>query len=491
MVAPTPNGMFSAPTGLPPGSRLPPQVQAPGKHPPHPDFNWPVVRNSPFIHGQVAYLPVGKVNYVWLGPPAAPVVVLIHGLNGSVASFGDFAPWLATAGFRVLAYDLLGFGLSTSRARCGGSLNLHTFVAQLAMLLDMLVGPVPVCLVGYSMGGLIAMEFARCYPRRVARMVLAATAGLVSQEEAPSQCLLFRCLRRGICWCSPLLACSIVCLCSPAVRRYMRDSDEFMPDVQNEEAFQAVSVANRERTLQNPSRTVRSYLSAVRNMPLWYQFFWDRLRGFADSKVPVLFLWGDQDGTVPLDQASPTLQRVFRDSGASCIVVPGGGHGFLQEFYAVAVRHAALWFSESNHPDWLAELRHWRLDGPGHAERTQPAAGVPAPFPCVGESPGPMNMPRVLDGPPQQFVMHGSVPLAPQQFGRGGVPMTPMQTVESGASMPLQFSEGVGPRPQPGAAHGDRWPRELASCPVERHQPGDGDRWPREAASCPVARHHG
>merc|ERR1719253_184622 len=58
-------------------------------------------QENPFKAGQVADLPRGRVNYLLEGPPApAPLVVCIHGLQGSLSAFDRVQPLLWQEGLR-------------------------------------------------------------------------------------------------------------------------------------------------------------------------------------------------------------------------------------------------------------------------------------------------------------------------------------------------------------------------------------------------------
>lgn len=81
--------------------------------------------------------------------------------------------------YRTIAPDLRGYGESAR-----GSETVYTqerFAADLVRLLDHL-SVARACIVGLSMGGQIAMEFARAFPDRTAAIVLAAT---FPQAETP------------------------------------------------------------------------------------------------------------------------------------------------------------------------------------------------------------------------------------------------------------------------------------------------------------------
>jgi pimeloyl-ACP methyl ester carboxylesterase len=95
--------------------------------------------------------------------------------------------------FRTIAPDLHGYGESER-----GSEALYTqetYACDLIRLLDHL-GVDRACVIGLSMGGQIAMEFARAFPERTAALVLAATfaqdetaAGKVERNRAADRML--------------------------------------------------------------------------------------------------------------------------------------------------------------------------------------------------------------------------------------------------------------------------------------------------------------
>jgi pimeloyl-ACP methyl ester carboxylesterase len=107
-----------------------------------------------------------RVNVQELG--VGPAVVMIHGLLiGSVASwFFTAAPVLAHT-HRVRMYDLRGHGRSEPAA---SGFDTRTLVADLAALVDDLVGPIDI--VGHSWGGLVALRFALAHPTRVRRLAI-------------------------------------------------------------------------------------------------------------------------------------------------------------------------------------------------------------------------------------------------------------------------------------------------------------------------------
>ena len=105
------------------------------------------------------------------GPP----LVIVHGLGGAAVNFTLLGPLLARRR-RVLIPDLPGHGLSRPFERVESMTTYAEHVAAVAELEGMLPAPV----LGYSMGGVIALRLAVARPRDVSALVLVAAAGIVS-----------------------------------------------------------------------------------------------------------------------------------------------------------------------------------------------------------------------------------------------------------------------------------------------------------------------
>lgn len=103
----------------------------------------------------------------------APLVVLLHGLgHWSDAAWSRLVPYLDSS-FRYLAFDLPGFGASE---RPDAPYDRAFFRLVLADVVDA-CGRERVALVGHSLGGFIAADFAGAYPERVTHLALIAPAG--------------------------------------------------------------------------------------------------------------------------------------------------------------------------------------------------------------------------------------------------------------------------------------------------------------------------
>jgi pimeloyl-ACP methyl ester carboxylesterase len=107
-----------------------------------------------------------------------PVVALIHGVGGRLDIWDPVLKEFGS-GYRVLRYDLRGFGEST---KVKGRYELGSYVEDFVALLDHLA--IDRChVVGFSLGGIIAQGIALVYPARVDRLVLCSTIAGVNAED--------------------------------------------------------------------------------------------------------------------------------------------------------------------------------------------------------------------------------------------------------------------------------------------------------------------
>jgi pimeloyl-ACP methyl ester carboxylesterase len=105
------------------------------------------------------------------GPP----LTIVHGLGGAAVNFTKLAPILARRR-RVLIPDLPGHGLSEPLEHVEGIATYSRHVHKVAELEGMLPG----ALLGYSMGGVVALRLAVEEHEDVTALALIAPAGIVS-----------------------------------------------------------------------------------------------------------------------------------------------------------------------------------------------------------------------------------------------------------------------------------------------------------------------
>jgi pimeloyl-ACP methyl ester carboxylesterase len=128
----------------------------------------PAVRTDEVVlHGH-------RVSYRRAGE--GPVLVLVHGIAGSSEQWEPAMRILAER-FTVLAPDLLGHGRS---AKPRGDYSLGAYASGVRDLL-LALGHRAATVVGHSLGGGVAMQFAYQFPERCERLALVSSGGLGSE----------------------------------------------------------------------------------------------------------------------------------------------------------------------------------------------------------------------------------------------------------------------------------------------------------------------
>jgi len=112
--------------------------------------------------------PFGPLHYASTG--SGPALLLLHQTPRSHDEFRELQPLLA-AGRRVIAMDMLGFGMS---APLPAPQRIEQFAAGAFALLDALDVP-DACVLGHHTGAVVAMEMAASAPDRVRALVLSST----------------------------------------------------------------------------------------------------------------------------------------------------------------------------------------------------------------------------------------------------------------------------------------------------------------------------
>ncbi len=138
----------------------------------------------PYPYAVRFYLPTierkqNRMAYMEAAPLAGArgghVVVLLHGKNFYGAYWQETIAALTQAGHRVVVPDQIGFGKSSKPDDINYSFDL--LAQQTAGLLDEIEVERAV-IVGHSMGGMLAVRFARAYPERTVKLVLENPLGL-------------------------------------------------------------------------------------------------------------------------------------------------------------------------------------------------------------------------------------------------------------------------------------------------------------------------
>ena len=253
-------------------------------------------------HSRFADVDGVRVHYQEAGDPHAPALVLIHGFASSTLVWSKVFLRLASAGFRVIAIDMLGFGYS-GKPRNGE----YTIAGQAGILVGLLdrLKIQRATLVGSSYGGAVAVTCALDYPQRVSKLVLIGTVN----NNRPLNYKLMRVFSSPVFGdvVSPLLIGSRRLLRRRMKRVY--DRHQWMLDERRVDA--------RHLPLR-ASGTQRAIIRTVRG--------WDAERISREAhliKQPTLLLWGENDSEIPLADGERLHEQI---PGSRLIVFLNCGH---------------------------------------------------------------------------------------------------------------------------------------------------------------------
>jgi pimeloyl-ACP methyl ester carboxylesterase len=214
---------------------------------------------------------------------SGPVVLLVHGIAGTCEQWADVAPILAET-HTVIAPDLLGHGQS---AKPIGDYSLGAYAVSMRDLLIAL-GHRRATVVGHSLGGGIAMQFAYEYPVFCERLVVVSSGGL-GREVHP---LLRAATLPGAELVLPLIASERVLGLGGALGGFLaRAGVRAGPDIaEMARGYASLADAEARRAFLHTVRAVIDYsgqrVSAV-----------DRL--YLTSMLPSLIVWGRRDPLIP------------------------------------------------------------------------------------------------------------------------------------------------------------------------------------------------
>ena len=241
-----------------------------------------------------------KVRVVEGGPADGPPVVLLAGWGGSIYLYRYNLPALADAGFRVIAVDMKGQGLS-DKPSAGSEYTSAAMTAHALEILDALA-LARVHLVGQSMAGKIAAQVALEQPGRVSKLVLIDAVGLgrvkgVSLvKHVPEK------------WLDAVAPLTSRVTFWAVLRRAYGSLAHFTPrDV--EEYYAPTADPN----------FVRALFLLLQN------FDWDLLKPeeLARLTMPVLMIVGTEDHLVTPDRVERVAARL---EDVRTLVIPGAGH---------------------------------------------------------------------------------------------------------------------------------------------------------------------
>ncbi len=259
---------------------------------------------------------LGKIHY-WESLPvnnpesdAKPALLMIHGYGAMLEHWRQTFAGLHGQ-YRLYAFDLLGFGGSD---KPNG--NQVRYSAQLwaKQVFDFLQykNEDKVIIVGHSMGGMVALEYARLHPEKVAGLSLIDSAGLPDQGQAEVEAarsgnrssnridisgLTYNLIKTR--FIGETMAAVLTLPNQWAIRRFLQnayyDKNKVTPQLVEQflQPFRTPGVAS-------------SYLAITRN----FADFQLSLKP-GDIKGPVQIIWGEHDRMMPPANMLPRWKRLI------------------------------------------------------------------------------------------------------------------------------------------------------------------------------------
>jgi pimeloyl-ACP methyl ester carboxylesterase len=259
------------------------------------------------LYGVVEHLTLHGNRVAYRTAGSGPVIVLLHGITSSSATWGRVMPYLADR-FTVVAPDFLGHGES-AKPRGDYSLGAHA-----SGIRDLLValGHERATFVGHSLGGGVAMQLAYQFPERCERLVLVDSGGL-GREISP---LLRAASLPGAELVIPLLA-----------QRRVIDGGRGIGNVLNRIGLRLTTdldeMARGHASLTDPE-TRNAFVATLRTLvdPRGQRIdASDRL--YLAGHVPFLLIWGERDRIIPVSHGRRAHALV---PGSRLEVFPEAGH---------------------------------------------------------------------------------------------------------------------------------------------------------------------
>ncbi|WBH17415.1 alpha/beta fold hydrolase [Sphingomonas radiodurans] len=231
------------------------------------------------------------------GPHDKPAVILLHGFGASLDTWEPWARALSDQ-FRVIRLDLPGFGLTGPDPT--GDYSDARALTLLVALMDQL-GVERASVIGNSLGGRIAWNFAAAHPDRVRSLVLISPDGFASPGfeygKAPQVPMMMQAL--------------------PYVAPRGALKGNLAAAYADPAALQETTLTRYRDMLLAPG-VRRAMLARMEQTVL-------RSPGpiLARIKAPTLLIWGEKDGMIPISNAADYLRLL---PNARLVRLPNLGH---------------------------------------------------------------------------------------------------------------------------------------------------------------------
>ncbi|RVW03954.1 alpha/beta fold hydrolase [Rhodococcus xishaensis] len=222
-----------------------------------------------------------------------PALLLIHGIGDNSSTWSEIIPHLAQH-HTVIAPDLLGHGRSDKPR---ADYSVAAYANGMRDLLSVL-GVDRATVVGHSLGGGVAMQFAYQFPQMVERLVL-VSAGGVTKDVHP----LLRLIS------VPVVNEALKLLRIPGAMAAVRAASEIIANVHGSPLRPGAMLHDTPdlvRVLGDlPDPTAyEAYLRTLRSVVDWRgQVVTILDRCYLTENLPVQIIWGERDSVIPVSHA--------------------------------------------------------------------------------------------------------------------------------------------------------------------------------------------
>jgi pimeloyl-ACP methyl ester carboxylesterase len=250
------------------------------------------------LHGnRVSFLRAGE------GPP----LLLLHGIAGSYETWAPLIPALADE-FTVIAPDMLGHG---SSAKPRGDYSLGAYAAGARDLL-LALGHESATVVGHSLGGGVAMQFAYQFPAHTECLALVSSGGLGQEVSV----VLRAATLPGSELVLPLITKAWVTGTGRRIAGWL-DAIGLQPSADMTE------IARGYASLADPAARAAFIHTARAVIDHRGQRVSARDRLYLAESVPSMIVWGDRDRIIPCEHGREAARAM---PGSRFELFEGAGH---------------------------------------------------------------------------------------------------------------------------------------------------------------------
>lgn len=233
-----------------------------------------------YVYPSSSFISIDGINVHYRDMGKGEAILLIHGTGASLHTWEKWIDILS-AGYRVISFDLPGFGLT------GPDPNHNYQISRYTTILDSLMVKLKVDsfhIAGNSLGGLVAWRYTTQFPQKILTLNLIDAAGLPQSGKKPP--FIFQLAKL------PVLSTLLQKVTPKSIIK------KSMLDVYKNDQLVTEKLIDRyfELSLREGNRTAFVKRMSQLNEPL-------NIKDLSNIKSPVLIQWGKEDRWIPLSNA--------------------------------------------------------------------------------------------------------------------------------------------------------------------------------------------